>query len=60
MSLQAKRVAFLRSSFLFFTYAGLAEYVAFDAANGGSSYSAGDLGGPPAFAAQLAWSGGSR
>ena len=54
MSSQTKRSAFLRSSFLFVTYAGLAGDVAFDAANASSSYSAGDLVGPPAFAAQQA------
>ena len=60
MSSQTKRSAFLRSSFLFVTFVGLAEDVAFDAANASSSYSAGDLGGSPAFAVQQAWSGGSR
>ena len=47
MSSQTKRFVFLRSSFLFLTYAGLAEDVAFDVAS-------------PAFAAQQASSGGSR
>ena len=60
MSSQTKRVAFLRSSALFVTFVGLAEDVAFDAASASSSYSAVDLGGPPAFAAQQASSGGSR
>ena len=60
MSGQTKRFAFLCSSFLFLTYAGLAQDLALDAANASSSQSAGDLGGPPAFAAQQASSGGSR
>ena len=57
MSSQTKRFVFLRSSFLFLTYAGLAEDVAFDAASASSSYSAVDLDGAPAFAAQQASSG---
>ena len=57
MSSQTKRVVFLRSSMLFVTFVGLAEDVAFDAASASSSYSAVDLDGAPAFAAQQASSG---
>ena len=41
------------------TAAGLQQYAAFDAASASSTYSAGNLAGSPAFAAQQALSGGS-
>jgi hypothetical protein len=39
--------------------AGAQQYVAFDAASASSTYSAGNLAGSPAFAAQQSLSGGS-
>ena len=54
----------MRASVIFFSSlvlaaAGLQQYVAFDAASASSTYSAGNLAGSPAFAAQQALSGGS-
>ena len=54
----------MRTSFLIFSgivlgAAGLQQYAAFDAASASSTYSAGNLAGSPAFAAQQALSGGS-
>ena len=45
--------------FLAYVAAGSQEYVAFDDASASSTYSAGNLQGSPAFAAQQALSGGS-
>lgn len=53
------RAAFLFFSGLVLAAAGLQQYVAFDAASASSTYSAGNLAGSPAFAAQQALSGGS-
>lgn len=46
-------------NFLICLAAGNQQYVAFDAASASSTYSAGNLEGSPAFAAQQALSGGS-
>ena len=51
--------AFIVFSSLVLAAAGLQQYVAFDAASASSTYSAGNLAGSPAFAAQQALSGGS-
>jgi hypothetical protein len=53
------RVSFVVFSSLVLAAAGLQQYVAFDAASASSTYSAGNLAGSPAFAAQQALSGGS-
>jgi len=47
------------SSVLVFVVTGSQQYIAFDAASASSMYSAGNLAGSPAFAAQQALSGGS-
>lgn len=52
-----KFLAFFSGLVLF--VAGQQQYVAFDAASASSTYSAGNLAGSPAFAAQQALSGGS-